>query len=351
MKSLKSLKRSLRFVLNYFDINIFMALAVKYKFFSKLYYFIYNNQFDREQQAVLAGKLAYIKSSEGTLSLSAALRRNIHRIEKGLISNNPKPVFAEDYIQETVDIFCKIIKLDAEKDTLKWANDVLSEYFKKVQKTKKIHNAEQIFRQEAETFKYRTSECWIPYKHKDGVRSYINYPDFLMLCQQRRSVRYYTKEKVQISSIQKAIEAAALSPSACNRQPFRFVIINEAPLLEKISKLPRGADSFAENIPLLTIIIGDLSAYFDERDRHIIYIDGGLAAMNYMMALETLGLSSCPINWPDIEELEVKLAKFLKLKKYERALMFISVGYALEEGKIPYSKKRSFENITLINPI
>ena len=48
-------------------------------------------------------------------------------------------------------------------------------------------------------------------------------------------------------------------------------------------------------------VVGNLAAYPLERDRHLIYIDSALASMQLMLAAETLGLSTCPINWPDVD--------------------------------------------------
>ena len=148
--------------------------------------------------------------------------------------------------------------------------------------------------------------------------------------------------------VKKAITAGLTAPSACNRQPFRFIIVNSKEKLAKTVNLPMGSDTFAHNIKLMAILIGDLSAYFDERDRHLIYIDASLAAMNFMMALETLGLSSCPINWPDIEERELNIAKEFNLQPNEKGIMFFSIGYALDKGGVPFSAKKNVEQVITI---
>jgi len=62
-----------------------------------------------------------------------------------------------------------------------------------------------------------------------------------------------------------------------------------------------------------------------------------------MLALETLGLSSCPINWPDIESRERKIAKRLGLGAHERVVMLIATGYAMAEGGVPFSQKKCAE--------
>ena len=92
-----------------------------------------------------------------------------------------------------------------------------------------------------------------------------------------------------------------------------------------------GTSGYSYNIPSIVVVVGDLSSYFSERDRHVIYIDASLAAMTFMLTLETMGLSSCPINWPDIEKLERKMKKKLSLKSYERPVMLISVAMQMKE--------------------
>jgi len=60
-----------------------------------------------------------------------------------------------------------------------------------------------------------------------------------------------------------------------------------------------------------------------------------------MLALETLQLASCPINWPDIDHQERKLTEMLNLKSFERCVMFLGIGYPDPNGLIPYSQKKS----------
>lgn len=313
---------------------------------SSFYYFFLNKSFRRQHHAVLLGKLAYKKRGKKNL---VKLIRNIHRIEKGLIMPKLKPIYAKDYILETIEIYINIRKNNLKSKTLEWATDVLLKYYSVVDLNNPIvEKSYQLFikTQHSESLK---SDMKIPYLRKDNIPSKINFEDFNRLVQQRRSIRWYKKEKVERSKLELAFEAALQSPSACNRQPFRFIVLDEEVLKNEIGQIPMGATSFYENVPMFVIIIGDLSSYFDERDRNLIYLDGGLISMSFMLALETLGLSSCPINWPDIESKESWLNEKLELKVYERCIMFMAVGYADEQGKIPYSQKKEVKEIVSYN--
>ncbi len=99
------------------------------------------------------------------------------------------------------------------------------------------------------------------------------------------------------------------------------------------------------------MIVGDLRAYFSERDRHVIYIDGGLAAMALQFALEVQGVSSCCINWPDVEFQERNMDQALGLAPNQRPIMCMSIGFADPTGSVPYSQKKSLDEIRSYNKI
>lgn len=346
------------------------------------------------------------------------LKRNLHRLEKGLIMRPRKAIFALDYIENTLQLLftlttyartCLIERADpvtAQADAtavgttplvqllthLDYANQVISAYFAATtdwhlqqqeiaglphafsQWQQLDFAALQNLRQRASvqgeqtvqglvnhgihasninSVPVRTHESnrhtedvnnisamgKVPFPAAERVQSDVSYTDFYRLCQQRRSVRHFLPTPVPTPLLQQALYAAALAPSACNRQPYRFIFVNENPLLAKLAKHPLGTQGYHADIPAILVVIGDLSAYPLERDRHVIYIDSSLAAMQAMLALETLGLSSCAINWPDIDRYEIQIKSLLPLADYERVIMLMAVGYADPSAGIPHSEK------------
>lgn len=318
------------------------------RFLASTYYVLFSRQFDREHQAVLAGKVSYQKSLKDIGKTSTLLRRNIHRLEKGLIMQPRRDVFAEGFIGETVKIYQRAMTLGSlDPDEKKWVTDVLTEYFKAVQNTKVIVKAKEVFNHSVQTSQEETK--FIPYLFDSLPESNIEYNDLQQLFIKRRSVRWYQDRAVPMELIERAVNLASLAPSACNRQPYYFYISQNKETAIEIAKCAGGTPGWVDNIPCTIVIIGDLSSYPNERDRHLIYIDGSLAAMQLMLAFETLGLSTCPINWPDIESAEKKMEKLLHLKPYERPIMLMSIGFAQANGGIPYSQKKNA--ITLIKKV
>ena len=320
---------------------------------SSFYYFLLSSQFKREQHAVLQGKVKHLKEQKSEKSNYYSLVRNTHRIEKGLLMRPRRPIFALDYIEQTTNAFLSLSKSSYGKlAQYKWFRDVLTEYFRSSKSHPEVDKlAERFFEgvKDIERATINGSRRSIPYKRMSEHKHHISYDDFYSLTRYRRSVRWFLNQKVPRNLVDKAISAASQAPSACNRQPFQYFIIDDPDLLKTVSTLPKGIKGYAEGIPMLMVVVGNLDAYFDERDRHVIYIDASLANMTLMLALETMGLSSCPINWPDIESLEREMEQVLNLKKHQRPLMCMAIGYPDPDGMVAFSEKRNLNQLRKYN--
>lgn len=321
-------------------------------FLSGIYYAFFHPGFRREHKGVLSGKVKHLQVARLEKANYFMLVRNTHRLEKGLLMRPRRDVFAADYITETVDCYLGVVKGSvpkADNNQVKWFTDVLSEYFSIVNAHPVIDREKKKFLEYIQENPSKFEITSIPYFRDHQNFSTISYDDFYKLSRQRRSVRWFLDKAVPRDLIDKAILAAIQAPSACNRQPFSYRVIDDKNMVEQAVLLPMGTKGYANSIQTFIIVVGNLEAYFDERDRHLIYIDASLANMSLMLALETLGLSSCPINWPDIEERESKMSDFLKLESYERPIMCIGVGYPDPEGMVAYSEKRDLEKIRKYN--
>ena len=311
---------------------------------SVLYYAFFSSDFSRECRSVLQGKIHYFETHRNfDLSNSALLRRNTHRLEKGLIMRPRRPTFAADYIGETVRAYKGMLgATDFCSEESRWATDVLSEYFSVVQDNPLIAAARKEFDGlELPKCVADTENKYLPYRDEDRTQSSISTEQLHDLFSQRRSTRWFEARTVEDDKLDKALTMASLAPSACNRQPFQFYVMNNNDVASEVASLAAGTGGFAKNIPCLVAVVGDMACYPGEQDRHLIYIDGSLAAMQFMLALETLGLRSCPINWPDIEFREQSIAKKLQLHGAQRVVMLIAVGYADSQGMIPFSSKKT----------
>lgn len=325
------------------SINLLLIrFAARFELAKRLYAAVLK-RFSREQQAVLSGIVAHHNISNSTRGHNNALRRAIHRIEKGLLMRPLASIFAVEYIEAAVSSYVAALNSkNHEKTELAWAESVLTKYFDHVGTAKSVSHAKLQFKesQKANVSTANVNGPLGPYEHALISRSTVEFKDLKLLFAQRRSVRWFQAKSVNLSIVQMAVEAALQAPSACNRQPFYFKFVESKHDVQRIAEIAMGTTGYSHQIPLLCILIGDWSAFEDERDRHLPYIDGSLAAMQLMLALETLGLSSCPINWPDVEALERKMAKELQLPDFMRPIMLMAIGYADPAGKVASSVKK-----------
>ena len=178
----------------------------------------------------------------------------------------------------------------------------------------------------------------------------MTYDQMLALAKQRRSVRWFLDKPVDRELVDKALVVARQSPSACNRLPYEFLVFDDPDQVKRIGSIPFGAAGYSHQIPTLMVVKGRLDDYFSPRDRHVPYIDASLALMSFMLALETLGLSSSVINWPDFEPLECTMARTLGLEPYERVIMLMAVGHADPTGMVASSAEEGSGRAAGVRP-
>lgn len=325
------------------------------RWLSIAYYAVFSRAFWREFYAVMYGRRRHLMENGPNGPARYKLRRNIHRLEKGLLMRPRRDVFALGYIQETVTAYSQAARMGLSEDgtlvELEWAMDVLDAYFDIVGYHPAVEAARALYNKNRGRTSDSTREvaARVPYRRILDQPPPISFDDFRLLSQQRRSVRWFLPHPVPRNLIDKAIETALQAPSACNRQPFVFRVIDEPDRVREVASIPMGTAGFYDNFPVVVVVIGRLRAYFSHRDRHVVYVDAALASMALIFALETLGLSSCPINWPDIEPRERQMAAALDLDPDERPVMLIALGYPDPEGMVAYSQKRTIEDVRIFN--
>lgn len=301
-----------------------------------------------ETAAVAAGKVRYAQDHGSDQKSYFQLRRNIHRLEKGLIMRPRRPAFAADYIGTTVKLYGRAVTAQgqdgASHPEMIWARDVLDSYFSTVDTSSPRIGAAQAAYRRVSVEQPGRPLVAIPYA-RDLSTAPVDFEAFMGLSRRRRSVRWYLDAPVSRDLLDQAVTAAGQAPSACNRQPFTFRIFDDKEKARRIASIPAGTKGFAEHLPAVIVVVGRLRAYPLERDRHAIYVDGSLAAMSLLFALETLGLASCPINWPDVASLEARMKHELQLEDDERVIMLIATGWPDPEGLVPYSAKRPLDEL------
>lgn len=164
-----------------------------------------------------------------------------------------------------------------------------------------------------------------------------DYYHFLELVTARQSDRAYNKTRlVEPEKLERILEAARLAPSACNAQPWRFIVVTDPELAVKVGKATAGLgmNKFAKDAPvhiLITEESGNISSRLGGKvkDKHFPLIDLGIAASHISLAAESEGLGSCILGWFD----EKALKKLLNIPVSKRLLLDITIGYSTKEKR------------------
>ncbi|WP_196304646.1 nitroreductase family protein [Rhodococcoides fascians] len=308
--------------------------------------FVISRAFVGEQRAVQAGKRMHF-DTEMSGNNRMFLRRSIHRLEKGLVSKPRRDSFAGDFIQRTVNTAALYLQEQGGRDELelRWFKDVLDMYFRETSNSKdtRVIAARQRWSSLTETLPLSSTrvEKSHPFVHSALSNAEEKYRALTEIAHHRRSIRQFETKPVPRSLIEQAAEIGLTAPSACNRQSLRVIAVDDPALRVAISEVPMGTAGFAEQIPTICVVVGQLRGYEHERDRHAIYVDGGLFVTGFILGLEGLGLNSCCINWPDLDQKEAAMKKLVSLDDDERIIMLVAVGYGLPNQLVPRSRKRS----------
>ncbi len=176
----------------------------------------------------------------------------------------------------------------------------------------------------------------------------------LDLIRQRRSIRDFQEKPVEREKIIACLEAARLAPSACNSQPWRFIVVDDTNLKNKLSQAAFSSiyalNSFCQKAPVIVVVISEKGKFITRiggmfRGTRYYLIDIGIAIEHFVLQAEELGLGSCWIGW--FNERAVK--QVLDIPHYKKIDILIALGY-YDKAKIGAGHGRdSMQKIATFN--
>lgn len=155
--------------------------------------------------------------------------------------------------------------------------------------------------------------------------------DFFDLIKLRQSTRSYKNKPVEKEKILQCIESARLSPSANNSQPWKFIVVEEAELREKVASniAWMGMNKFAPQAPVIVAIVLEKGKFISSfasvlQNKEYPLIDIGIVANQFCLKASDLGLATCMVGWFN----ERKIKKLLGIPKKKRIPLIITLGYS-----------------------
>ena len=199
----------------------------------------------------------------------------------------------------------------------------------------------------------------ICFKNKTVIREfgnlklkYLNMNTFLELVQNRQSDRAYENRPVEKEKIERILEAARLAPSACNSQPWKFIVVTNPEkrlqVAEATSNKILSMNHFTKQAPVQLVLVEEsanlsstIGGWF--KNRHYPHIDLGIVASHICLAAADEGLGTCMVGWLD----EKKIQKALDIPKNKRVMLVILLGYSKQP--LREKKRKTKEEIASYN--
>ncbi|MBM3420923.1 MAG: nitroreductase [Bacteroidetes bacterium] len=163
----------------------------------------------------------------------------------------------------------------------------------------------------------------------------------LNLIKARQSDRGYSDKPVESDKIERILEAARLAPSACNAQPWKFIVVSEPETKKQIAEAASakalGMNTFVYEAPMFIVIVREkpnLTSRIGSavKDKDYSLMDIGITSGFISLQACAEGLGSCIMGWFN----EKLVKKILGIPSGKRVELIVAVGYASKE----YRQKR-----------
>lgn len=143
---------------------------------------------------------------------------------------------------------------------------------------------------------------------------------------ERVSVRSYKKTEITKEQIEQLLQAGMQAPSACNGQPWEFIVVQTVKEREVLSSVAPSAKMIA-SAPLAIVLLANTNdlkcpTYWQQ--------DLGACAQNILLACVTLGLGGCWIGIATNEERSTFIKNHYHLPNGVEPFCILSIGVPSE---------------------
>ena len=170
--------------------------------------------------------------------------------------------------------------------------------------------------------------------------------NFLELAARRQSARKYVPgRRIPREILDRCLEAARLAPSACNSQPWSFMVADEPEQVRALAEeacghAPYGMNRFAREASALVAVVTEkmkLAARLGAQFRGVQYslVDLGSACEHLVLQAAEDGVASCWLGWFD----EGAVKRRLGIPRGKKVDLLICLGYAADETVRPKNRK------------
>ncbi len=153
----------------------------------------------------------------------------------------------------------------------------------------------------------------------------------------RKSVRMYDEREVDVQLLKTIIASSRFAPSACNIQPWRFIVVTDEKKVSLLNDAALGgivSNQWARSAPAWIIacakknlFVHDIAARFKRIPYH--YLDMGAAIEHILLKAAECGLGTCWIGWFN----KRAVRGILRIPRDIEIISAITIGYESKNAK------------------
>lgn len=164
----------------------------------------------------------------------------------------------------------------------------------------------------------------------------------------RHSVRKFSDEIITKASIEQALKCAIHSPSACNRQPWKFYYTLDQDKNYELGQLVPGNKGFAEDIPYYAVVTVDRMA-FGTTEAYQWYLNGGIFIANIIFAFHSLGIGTCIFQYPNFYETQADIFKLVNVQADSECICaLIGFGHYSTKSKCIAAARKPVSEVGIV---
>jgi nitroreductase len=162
--------------------------------------------------------------------------------------------------------------------------------------------------------------------------------EVLTALRKRRSIRSYLKTPIEEEKLNKVLEAARISPTAKNRQEWKFIVVKSEDIKQKLLPAVKGR-RFVVEAPVIIVACATESSFIMPCGQPAYTVDLSIAMSYMILEAQELGLGTCWLGG----FFEDQVKEILEIPESVRVVAMTPLGYP---GEKTFSRPRkSMEEI------
>ncbi|WP_200947034.1 nitroreductase family protein [Lysobacter sp. Root494] len=282
------------------------------------------------------------RSTDDAERLAAHISMDYHRLEKGMALPSPRYGFGRDVVIRLMRTIARYEREFGTADVTVFARGALAGYrrFNSAKIAPELEATIDRFLSECTSepcggVASLTAETLFPFESEAAQRFLLS----------RHSVRQFDGRPIAHEVLQTAVRIAQQAPSVCNRQSARAFVSTERSKMDDMLRLQNGNRGFGDRLGAVIVVASDMRAFTSMGERNQCWVDGGIFAMSLALALHSLHVGACMLNWSVEPGRDRALRRLLKLDDNYAVITMMGAGYPPDSLVVAASPRRRTESI------